>query len=718
MSLPTFAQTSDTSRLDSVVVTATRVEDTVRELPVSPVIITEEQIQRLPNADLGDLLEKAGIMVDRQYYIGGQVVLRGLSGNISGSDVQSDVLMLLNGHRIGIASMLRFPAKNIERVEVLRGPAALQYGSSAMGGVVNVITRKGSGPLTGFLQAGIGSFRRYDTAAGFWGEFKNFDYSLGFAQMGQNRDYDTGKGQTYLGTTTNGRTEFNFQAGYTFATEHRVSVIGNFIDLDKYGFTGSIHTMTNSVMGNPPNYQTRTSGTGRFLDFTYEGKNPSKRFLWSAKYFVGKDEQRGLTVNSDYQNDIRGAQARLTGLFPEVLFEASLGFDWTEYDFTTVLSTLRQYKYSDYGGYLLLKKGFLDDRLIFTGGARYSQINTSTQTRGGYEFSEHKVTPALGVAYLVNESFKLRANFARGYRAPAVNELYGQGQTMVGRYSFVVNVGMMGARTVNGVYLEPNFDLLPQESNSLEFGADLEVASFSGSLTVFHSIFNDKIERLDTPYPVFVYNDETRAKWPWISNLSMQMPWYIVAFNGSRTGFPVNPGGSMSLAQPFSASAQYVNFGKAKMTGIDWLLRWNIGEFFGWNFNFTPYSSGTFLPKATYQSGPDEGLRMRKVPKFFLSSGIEIDAMDSVGLWVDINFLTRSDQRSTSMTSDANSPEWQPGWTVTNIRFEKSLLSFSHGGKLTLMGEIYNAFDVYYESYPTYPLPGRGFFLGLRYNYQ
>jgi vitamin B12 transporter len=718
-----YAQTAggSGSRLDEIVVTATRAAEKLRDLPISPIIIGEEEIARHPNGDLSDILERAGVMVDRQYYLGGQVVLRGLQGNISGSDVQSDVLMLLNGHRIGTGSLLRFPAKNIMRVEVIRGPAALQYGSAAMGGVVNVITRRGDGPLRGYAEAGIGSWDHHDYAAGFYGEYGGFDFSAGGAEMGRHQDYETGDGQTYLGTTTGSRSEANAQIGYSFgeSVRHRISAIGTFIDLDSYGFTGSIHDQNRtSGMSGVVNNTIRSSGTGRFLDLAYEGETETGGFDWEARYFYGEDRQGGnASPLAAYKNSMDGAQGRATGRFPEIGAEFTLGFDLTRYDFETTSAIISRYRYSDLGTYFLFKKTLLDDRLAITGGVRISRVETETPSQGGHAFAETKAIPALGASFMALDWLKLRANYARGYRAGSVNEMYGSGRAMVGRN--YVTVPMMGQ--MNNVWQVPNPDLEPQESDSFEIGVDVEREAFSGSLTLFYSLFHGKIERLETPYPTFGGRDDHAADWPWVMEYNPTMPPPLAGFwnamRAQHVGFPQRPSSPGGMPVPYAAEGKYVNFGDARQIGLEWNVRWDIGKELGLPLSLTPYSAGTWLPVSEYKSGPDEGLRMRKVPKWFTSYGLQVESGDG-GLWLDVNFLTKSSQRTTSMTSDPNVPEVQPGWTIMNIRASKTLLESADRGTVTLVAQVSNVTDVYYESYPTYPLPGRGFYVGLRYDFR
>ncbi|MGQ0429853.1 MAG: TonB-dependent receptor domain-containing protein [Gammaproteobacteria bacterium] len=157
--------------LGPVTVTATRTEVPASRALASVDIIAREEIERLPAADLGDVLRlRAGVEVARLGGAGQQtsLFLRGTESN--------HVLVLVDGLRInpgtiGSASIQNIAPELVERVEIVKGPRSALYGSDAMGGVINVITRQGKG-AGARVQA---SFGRYDTMnaslnAGFGGE--------------------------------------------------------------------------------------------------------------------------------------------------------------------------------------------------------------------------------------------------------------------------------------------------------------------------------------------------------------------------------------------------------------------------------------------------------------------------------------------------------------------------------------------------------------------
>jgi len=145
--------------IEPVVVTATRTEIPAERAIASVDIITGAELRRQPAADLGDLLRmRAGVEVARLGGPGQQtsLFLRGTESN--------HVLVLVDGVRInpgtiGSAAIQNFAPELIERVEIVKGPRSTLYGSDAIGGVINIITRRRT-ETGGSLQAGAG---RYDS---------------------------------------------------------------------------------------------------------------------------------------------------------------------------------------------------------------------------------------------------------------------------------------------------------------------------------------------------------------------------------------------------------------------------------------------------------------------------------------------------------------------------------------------------------------------------
>lgn len=124
--------------LDAVTVTGTRSEKRLADTPVTTEVIGTEEIQASGATDLKDILKAYGVITDESSDHGTQISLDGLSGN--------RVLILIDGRRVPGRVDQNFeadslPLTNVSRIEIVRGPQSVLYGSDAMGGVINIITK-------------------------------------------------------------------------------------------------------------------------------------------------------------------------------------------------------------------------------------------------------------------------------------------------------------------------------------------------------------------------------------------------------------------------------------------------------------------------------------------------------------------------------------------------------------------------------------------------
>ncbi len=160
----------DPLAVDEVVITGTRTEKTLLEVPVRTEVVTREEIERKHARDLKEALEDVPGLLIRQTH-GKQ----GESVWMQGFDADR-VLILLNGERLPASTgstvdLTQISAADIERIEIVKGATSALYGSEAMGGVINVITRKPQKPFRLNIQMDSGSFGNKNLdSAGFGGE--------------------------------------------------------------------------------------------------------------------------------------------------------------------------------------------------------------------------------------------------------------------------------------------------------------------------------------------------------------------------------------------------------------------------------------------------------------------------------------------------------------------------------------------------------------------
>jgi vitamin B12 transporter len=144
-------------RLPKVITTASRYDAPKDSLPRRVEVISRAELDATPALDLADVLKKrAGIDVVQYAGLLGGIGIRGFRPQVG--SIQQRSMILLDGRPSGITNVAMLDVQDVERIEVLKGPASALYGSTAMGGVINVVTRRRSGARSGLFSAAGGSF--------------------------------------------------------------------------------------------------------------------------------------------------------------------------------------------------------------------------------------------------------------------------------------------------------------------------------------------------------------------------------------------------------------------------------------------------------------------------------------------------------------------------------------------------------------------------------
>ena len=184
--LSTSAQTAapaPVATLPEVVVTATRVLQPLTDLVADVTIVDRGQIQRSGAAGLGDVLARLpGIEMARNGGLGGitSVFLRGAETRFTAVFIDG---VRVDSQGTGGASWDVIPLSQVDRIEVLRGPAGAVYGSDAIGGVIQIFTLKGEGPPSPYVGLSLGTYGTTKAEAGVSGSQGSWDYSLGLVRQ-------------------------------------------------------------------------------------------------------------------------------------------------------------------------------------------------------------------------------------------------------------------------------------------------------------------------------------------------------------------------------------------------------------------------------------------------------------------------------------------------------------------------------------------------------
>jgi vitamin B12 transporter len=183
---PSFSQNQATPQLKETVVTATRTAQPLADLVADVSIVDRAMIERSGATGVADVLARLpGIEINRNGGVGGTTSVFSRGGNSQHTAVYLDGVRLDTQAGSGGAAWESIPLAQIDRIEVLRGPAAAVYGSDAINGVIQLFTRKGQGPAAPYVGVGVGSrgLRKLDAGiSGAVGSNSAFDYSLGLAR--------------------------------------------------------------------------------------------------------------------------------------------------------------------------------------------------------------------------------------------------------------------------------------------------------------------------------------------------------------------------------------------------------------------------------------------------------------------------------------------------------------------------------------------------------
>src|SRR5262249_31326640 len=171
------AQEPPPRELDPVVLTATKLETRAEQLGASVTVVPGDDVQRYHYESVEDILRNVpGVEIRRSGSYGkvSNISIRGANAN--------QVQVLVDGVRVkspttGQADLSDISPDLIERIEVIRGPQSTLYGADAIGGVVNIITKKSKGPFSATAEGGAGNYDTYTGRGWVGGAYSILDYS-------------------------------------------------------------------------------------------------------------------------------------------------------------------------------------------------------------------------------------------------------------------------------------------------------------------------------------------------------------------------------------------------------------------------------------------------------------------------------------------------------------------------------------------------------------
>ena len=464
------AEKSDmiTYSLDEVVVTATKTELTQKENPRSVEVITKEDIQNTGAISVRDALRTAtNIDIVSVNHGGGENI------SIRGGDTDG-VLILVNGRRVAgenyfmsqgsnAYALDRLNLSNVDHIEILRGPASAIYGSGAMSGVINIITKKSEKPefsvgvATGTNE--MSNYYHYDTG-------KNGKVSVNFdVNFSKLRNIDSKAGKNLLHGP---KQAYNLNLDYEMDENNNLNLM---LDYAKDNLETRMRDFSVSSSAPDDLKYPITSFTSerKTIALTYDGKNSNSDYSLSASYSQlnrdpyaadtpGTNEKKYKSWNIEARDTIRTSDNN------KLIFGG-------EYrgDKASIYSGDNTVKNTDQYSLYLYDEYRVDNKLLLTPAIRYDYHKS---------FGSH-TSPNLGATYFISDKSRFKANYGTSYRAPSVDELYGA----------FTHGGIWGGMAIVG-----NPDLKPEKSKGWEISYEQEFGdTTSAKLTYFDNKKEDAI---------------------------------------------------------------------------------------------------------------------------------------------------------------------------------------------------------------------------------
>ena len=219
--------------LEEVVVTGTREEDSIREIPKNVTVITADDIAQAPSNNVVDLLAREANVGLRSFF--GTDKQAGVDIRGMGDSFGSNVIVMVDGVRLNSPdlsgpALSSIPLDRIERIEIVRGAGSVLYGDGAVGGVINIITKKGDTEPEARILTSYGAYSTYDERASFGGRF-------GRVSLNANGDYYSTDGYRDNGYLR--KKDAGVNAAWDLGERVTLSLAGSTHE-DAYGLPGAV----------------------------------------------------------------------------------------------------------------------------------------------------------------------------------------------------------------------------------------------------------------------------------------------------------------------------------------------------------------------------------------------------------------------------------------------------------------------------------------------
>lgn len=588
----------DATQLNTIVVTATGYEQDLSKAPASITVIDREELEKREYNDITDVLRHTPGVVVSGSGSAQTISIRGMSSNYTlflvdgkrqyGRDVNP------NGDDAGFEKNILPPVSAIERIEIIRGPASTLYGTDAMGGVVNIITKKVSDRWSGSVE--LGSVIQDQGNAGdiqngsvyLAGPLLENKLGLQLSLNKQKREEDAYVGG-FRGTE---RESLNSRLSYILNDKHDLQLEANFVQQESETTVGKTVALANNAADSSSrNYRHVYALThhGRYSDqldsttyLQYENsKNPDRGNTQLGTKGIELDT---WTFNNQW-NWLLGNHTLSLGAHykDEKLTDKATNRNPNAPEF----SELTRWSAAAF----LEDTWHLSDRFDLTAGLRYDHDEN---------YSGH-VSPRLYGVYSLNDQWTVKGGVSTGYKQPDIRA------ATEGFYS-VTGGGGSPLATGRGI-IRANPDLDPESSLSSELGVNWQNDRVKASLTAYVTQYKDRITEVRACETDTDGSSTNRNNW---------QEWKC--FEGDT---------------PFYFISERINVDEAELKGVEATLEASLSDYTTLMANYT-------FTDSEFKTGEFKGQPVNQMPEHMLNITVDHEINDALNVWSRLHYRSET----------------------------------------------------------------------------
>lgn len=610
--------TQATGQLDEVTVTAGGYAQSVKDAPASISVVTAAEIARKSYTDVTDVLKNIPGVHIQGGGVEQSVMVRGMGADytlflVDGRPQQDNQAFGLNGQQAGTPINFLPPLDAIERIEVVRGPASSLYGSDAIGGVVNIITKKvvnrfGGSVTSEYIVPGAGNDVteagwqnslalnvpiKADVLSlqltGAWRNQKEANFVGGGDSAAADPKFRRENLGAKLGFKLDARNTFTLGGGRS--TQQRWHNPGKSLALDDDA------SYSKSVRDN-----FFVTHEGRYKDMLWESyinydtsENPT-RINATTGNGIGFDTLTANTQATFFLNK-HTVTAGVNYKHEELQDGATNGLNLPGFVVPTDVVTMERRQKA-----LFVEDNWqLTDDLALLLSGRYDH----SDTYGG------KFSPKVYSVYNLTPMLALKGGMTTGYKTPSLRSAATD----------------FGSTSMGGVIIG-NPDLKPETTRNFEIGLNYgnHQSGLSGSLTAYKSKFKDKLLRTGR---ICAQNEVCE--------------WGGVTYPAHQFGYTT-----------------MTNVDSAELQGVEWTLDWKVNRDLTYRHSYT-------YAESEQTSGSNAGKPLNDIPEHMFNVSLDWRAHAQWSLWTQLNYRGKTSGRTTNASGSATNDVRYPAYTFMDL---------------------------------------------------